>query len=305
MTAAPVAPGSGRAGVVGLGQMGGLMARALAEAGWAVDVFDVFPEAIERMAGVAGIHPAGSAREVGERADVVLTSVYSPDDVESALLDPEGGVLAGQKPGKIAIDTSTNSLDCTTKVVAAYEAKGVDFLASPVSGRAPHLTMMVGGDRTAYERSSEVLGAISDRTIFLGPATAACMAKHINQYLTYANFLVASEGLVAGARAGIPLEALAAVLEGGSGNSFMLPFALMGAIDRTPPVSPAALRMVAKDVRLAAANLARVGVASPILALANQTYDDAEGAVGGEPFPIMVRVLAEHYGLDSHFQLPG
>ena len=304
MTGASVTAASGRVGVVGLGQMGGLMARALAERGWAVDVYDVFPEAIERMADVANIHPAGSAREVGERADVVLTSVYSPDDVESALIDPAAGVLAGQQPGKIAIDTSTNSLDCTAKVAAAYEAKGVAFLAAPVSGRAPHLTMMVGGDRAAYDRSAEVLAGISDRTIFLGEATAACMAKHINQYLTYTNFLVASEGLVAGAKAGIPLDALATVLEGGSGNSFMLPFALMGAIDRIPPVSPAALRMVAKDVRLAASNLERVGVASELLALANRTYAAAEAAVGTEPFPVMVRVLAEHYGLDSHFQPP-
>jgi 3-hydroxyisobutyrate dehydrogenase len=305
VTGATLNAGSGRVGVVGLGQMGSLMARSLAARGWSVDVYDVFPEAVERMAGLDNIDPAGSASEVGERSDVVLTSVYSPDDVEFALLDPEAGVLAGQQPGKIAIDTSTNSLECTAKVVAAYEAKGVAFLAAPVSGRAPHLTMMVGGDRAAYDGCVAVLAGISDRTIFLGDATAACMAKHINQFLTYVNFLVASEGLVAGAKAGIPLEALATVLEGGSGNSFMLPFALMGAIDRIPPVSPAALRMVAKDVRLAAASLKRIGVPSQVLALVNQAYDAAEGAFGAEPFPVMVRVTGDHYGLDPPFSPHG
>jgi 3-hydroxyisobutyrate dehydrogenase-like beta-hydroxyacid dehydrogenase len=291
-------------GVIGLGQMGGGMARAFAEQGRSLHVYDVRRDAADALNEFDNVHVASSAREVGANADVVVVSVYSAADSVAALLDPESGALGGQEPGKITIDMTTTTLDATLEVEAAYNAKGVGFLAAPVSGRPPHMTIMAGGDRSVFDRSEGVLAEIGDRSIFLGTPGAACIAKHINQFLTWSNFLIACEGVVAGAQAGIPLDGLAEVLVGGSGNSMALGFALAEVTDRQPPVTPASLGLVAKDVKLAAANLARVGIESPMFAHAVDVYTDADKSVGHEPFPVLLRVLAEHYGLDPQLMVP-
>lgn len=288
-----------RIGVVGLGVMGGGMAVALADRGRSLSVFDVSPGAADAVAAEAGqLRTLDSARSVAEKSDLVITCVYGPLDAEAALLDPETGVVAGLQPGAICIDCTTNTLDITERIEYACNAKGARFLASPVTGRPPRMTMMMGGDRSAFDDAQEALADIATKTVFLGTAAAACVAKHINQYLAYANMLIACEGLVAAAKAGVPLDELAAVLEGGSCNSAMLPFALSEALKRDAPIAPAALRLVAKDVRLSRQSLDALGVTSGVLARVDEMYATAEMTLAQEPFPVLLQSVARHYGVD-------
>lgn len=297
-----------KVGVVGLGVMGGGMAVALASGGGGreVNVFDVRPGAADALSPTAGsLKSCSSAREVAEASDVVITCVYSPSDAEAALLDPSVGVVAGLQPGAICIDTTTNTLDVIGRIEQACQDKGARFLASPVTGRPPRMTMMIGGDRGAFDEAREVLSDIGTKLVFLGTAQAACVAKHVNQYLTYASVLVASEGLVAAAKAGVPLAELADVLEGGSGNSFMLGFVLSEALEgREPPVVPAALRLVAKDVRLANETFSSMGFSSDVLGRINDSYASAEETIAGQPFPELLRKVAERYGVDPDAAFP-
>lgn len=239
----------------------------------------------------------GTAREVAENSDLVITCVYSPTDAEAALLDDEAGVIAGLAPGTICVDATTNVLDVIQRAEAACLARGARFLASPVTGRPPRMTMMMGGNQSAYDEALPLLREIALNPAFLGTAEAACMAKHVNQYITYANVLVACEGMAAAAKAGVPLEALAQVLENGSANSFMLRFVLSEVVGREPPVVPAALRLVAKDVRLSRQSFDAIGVPSALLAMANDMYDEAEASRAEEAFPTLFRAVAEHYGV--------
>lgn len=280
-----------RVGLIGLGQMGSAMARAFADGGRAVYAFDVRPDVVAQAAAEGLVTAAASAREVGEAADTVVVAVYSPHDAHTAML-ADDGVLAGQTSGKVTVDTTTNSVDVTRQLVSAYAGRGVDFLTSPVTGRPPHMTMMMGGDRVVFDRVADLLDDVADRTIFVGSWEAACITKHVNQFLTYLNFAVACEGLVAAQRAGISTEELCNVLETGSGNSLMLKFAVAEVTDREPPVVPAALRLVAKDIRLARESLERVGLDSELLRAANAMYDRAEQAIGEQRFPALLGYLA-------------
>ena len=280
-----------RVGLIGLGQMGSAMARAFADGGREVYAFDVRPDVVAEAAAEGLVTAAASAREVGEAADTVVVAVYSPHDAHAAML-ADDGVLAGQTSGKVTVDTTTNSVDVTRQLVAAYTEQGVDFLTSPVTGRPPHMTMMMGGERGVFDRVTDLLGDVADRTIFVGSWEAACIAKHVNQFLTYLNFVVACEGLVAAQRAGISTDELCNVLETGSGNSLMLKFAISEVTEREPPVVPAALRLVAKDIRLARESLERVGLDSELLRTANAMYDRAEQAIGEQRFPALLGHLA-------------
>src|SRR5581483_395020 len=235
----------------------------------------------------------------------VITCVYSPSDAEAALLDPSVGVIAGLQPGAICIDTTTNTLEVIGKAAQACQAKGARFLASPVTGRPPRMTMMIGGDRSAFDDAREVLGDIGTKLVFLGTAQAACVAKHVNQYLTYASVLVACEGFAVAAKAGVPLSELADVLLGGSGNSAMLGFVLSEALeDREAPGRPAALRLVAKDVRLAHETFSAMGFSSNVLARINEAYVSAEETVADQPFPVLLRNVAQRYGVDPDAAFP-
>jgi 3-hydroxyisobutyrate dehydrogenase-like beta-hydroxyacid dehydrogenase len=294
--------GSGlRVGVVGLGVMGGGMAVHLAAGGSGggreVNVFDVRPGAADALSPEGGsLKSWGSAREVAQNSDLVITCVYSPADAEAALLS-EDGVIGGLAAGSICIDTTTNTIDVIARAEAACAAKGVRFLASPVTSRPPRMTMMMGGDRSAFDEALPIIADIAANPVYLGTAEAACIAKHVNQYLTYANVLVACEGMAAAAKAGVPLEAMAKVLQGGSGNSFMLGFVLSEVVGWDPPVVPAALRLVAKDVRLSRQSFDAIGVDSTLLATANELYDAAENTLAEEPFPTLYRAVAERYGV--------
>lgn len=280
-----------RIGVIGLGQMGSAMAKAFADGGREVHAFDVRADSVAAAAAEGWVTPASTARDVAEAADMVVVAVYSPQDAQSAML-ADDGVLAGQTAGKVTVDTTTNSVDVTRELVAAYAARGVDFLTAPVTGRPPHMTMMMGGDRGVFDRVTDTLGDVADRTIFVGSWEAACITKHVNQFLTYVNFAVACEGLVAAQKAGISIDELCNVLETGSANSLMLKFAVAEVTDREPPVVPAALRLVAKDIRLAHASLERVGLDSDLLRAANAMYDRAEQQIGEQRFPELLGYLA-------------
>lgn len=287
-------------GVVGLGVMGGSMAVHLAAMGEgrAVNVFDVRPDVAGALSPPSGsLTPCSNAREVGERSDLVITCVYSPSDAETALLDPLSGVVAGLKTGSICIDTTTSTPELASLTRARCAEKGVRFLASPVTGRPPRMTMMIGGDASAFEAAKPILAGIAANLVFLGTVEAACMAKHVNQYITYANVLIACEGMATATKAGVPLEAFARVLQNGSANSSMLSFVLAEMLDQDPPIVPAPLRLVAKDVRLARASFDALGVHSAILGHVDETYGSAERGLEDEPFPSICQVVAERYGV--------
>ena len=104
-------------GYVGLGQMGGAMASNLLNNGYPVTVYDIDPEAIQRLVEL-GASPAKSSREVAEKSEIVITSLPNPAIVESSVLGKDG-ILEGLMPGKIYFDMSTIDPDTTRKIGAA------------------------------------------------------------------------------------------------------------------------------------------------------------------------------------------
>jgi 3-hydroxyisobutyrate dehydrogenase-like beta-hydroxyacid dehydrogenase len=282
---------------VGTGTMGAAMAGCLIDAGHELTIHDIRPEATVGLA-VRGARAADSPAAAADRSEVVFTSLPGPAEVESAVLDPSSGILAGLRAGGAYIDTTTNAPGVARRVAAACRARSVDMLDAPVSGRPPGMTMMVGGDAPVFAKYRPLLAAIARNIFHVGDSGAGCIAKLVTQYLGYTNFIAALEGLLIGAKAGIDLQVLARIVPVSAGAS--------RTFDNIPRsvlsgsfTAGGTLDIVAKDLQLAC-NLAReVAAPAHLGLLAHDVLSRAQAQGWGQQgFPIAARILEAMAGCE-------
>jgi 3-hydroxyisobutyrate dehydrogenase-like beta-hydroxyacid dehydrogenase len=185
-------------------------------------VFDLNPKAMENLV-QAGAKGAGSAREVVDNSEIVLTSLPASPDVEATYLEP-GGLVERAKPGTILIDLSSVLPSTPRKIEPRAKARGVHFLEAPVSGgvsgaRAATLAIMVGGDAEPLERARPVLRAIGPNIFHVGPVGAGNIVKAINNMMACVNGLAVMEGLAVGVKAGLDPMTVYEVVKASSGGS--------------------------------------------------------------------------------------
>jgi 3-hydroxyisobutyrate dehydrogenase len=209
-------------GFIGVGNMGNPMASNVLKAGFPMVVYDRNPQAMENLI-QAGAQRADSAREVGERSEITLTSLPASPDVEAVYLDP-GGLVEGAAPGTILIDLSSVLPSTPRKIEPRAKARGVHFLEAPVSGgvsgaRAATLAIMVGGDSEVLIRAQPVLRAIGPNIFHVGPVGAGNTVKAINNMMACVNALAMMEGVALGVKAGLDPMTIYEVVKASSGGS--------------------------------------------------------------------------------------
>jgi 3-hydroxyisobutyrate dehydrogenase len=209
-------------GFIGLGNMGNPMAANVLKNGFPMTVFDREPKTMANLV-EAGAQGAASAKEVVERAEVVLTSLPGSPEVEDAYLGGSG-LIDLAKPGSVFIELSSVLPSTPKKLEARAKARGVHFLEAPVSGgvtgaRAATLAIMAGGDAAVLERVRPILRAIGPNIYHVGPAGAGNTVKAINNMMASVNALAMMEGLIVGLKAGLSLETVSEIVKASSGNS--------------------------------------------------------------------------------------
>lgn len=214
-----------RVGFIGLGAMGEPMARNVLKRGFPLVVHDVRPEPVAALT-AAGARAVASPRGVAEAADVIVTMLPGREEVTGVYLGP-GGVVEGARAGQIAVDMSTIPPMTTREVGAALAARGVRMLDAPVARTreaavAGTLSIMVGGERQAFEECRDLLGAMGTDVSHCGALGAGEVVKLVNNLVLFANVAALAEGLVLGARAGVDPGTLVDVLGRGSADSFAL-----------------------------------------------------------------------------------
>lgn len=244
-----------KVGYIGVGNMGGPMCRNLIKkSNHAVTVFDLNPAAVKTCTDL-GATAGKSIADVTRDADVVMTSLPMPRDVEAVTLG-DNGILANIGKGKTYIDLSTNAPSMVKKIGAAMAAKGIAMLDAPVSGgtvgaEAATIAIMVGGDRKAFDDALPVLQSFSANVIHMGPLGSGTVAKLCNNMMAFCNAAAASEALMLGVTAGLDPAKLVQVIASSSGNSSIFKAFSERALSGKFSPPSFALNLAHKDLHLA------------------------------------------------------
>jgi 3-hydroxyisobutyrate dehydrogenase-like beta-hydroxyacid dehydrogenase len=281
-----------RIAFIGLGNMGGPMAANVVSAGFRTVATDL--DAAKVDAAVAtGAESAPDATSAVVDADIVMTSLPGPAQVRAVgeLIVPLMGA------GATWIDLSTNDLDCARHIGKLAQDHEVSVLDAPVSGGvegaiAGTLTVLVGGDPTAYEHCLPVLEAIGERIDLLGPHGAGYVAKISQVMLCYLNSVCLTEALMLGVKGGVDPAKMLDIVRNSTGRSYVAdrygPELLNGGYDDTFD-----LGLAAKDLRLALELAENVGATLPFTAGVSNLYAAAEATFGFEAPHLMAMQAIE------------
>ena len=284
-------------GYIGTGTMGNPMAKALIEAGHTVAVHDLRRESATNLCEM-GANWADSPRELAAASEVVFTSLPGPVEAEQVLTDPENGILAGLKRGGVWVDTTTNSPTVIHRLAGICQQRGIEMLDSPVSGRIPNMTMMVGGDPAVFEMLRPLLETMGKDVIYVGVTASGCTAKLVTQYLGYSNFVAGVEGMLIGAKAGLDMDILAKLIPISASASGVMNRSLEVLLDGTF-ASNGTLDIVAKDLHLACQLARDVQAPSRIGDIVDDVLQRAQAqGWGQEGFPAVAKVLEQMAGAD-------
>ncbi len=207
-------------GFVGLGNMGGRMARRLVGAGITVVGYDVR----DGQADSAGAIAAGSPAEVCAGSECVLLSLPDSTVVESVVLGG-GGLAAAARSGQVIIDLSTAAPASTRRIHATLAALGVEYLDAGISGGAAAaekgtLTIMAGGSAAALDAIRWVFEPIASKVVLMGESGAGHSTKLLNNFLNAVSLAATAEVMVAARKAGLDLAAVLDVINSSSGVNY-------------------------------------------------------------------------------------
>jgi 3-hydroxyisobutyrate dehydrogenase len=247
-------------GFIGLGLMGGPMARNLQKAGYQLVINDRRREAgAEHLA--AGAVWADSPKALAEQCELMFTCLPGLPQIEQVTVG-EHGLIEGVRPGQALFEMSTSTPEQVKRLHKHFAAKGVHMLDAPISGGARgaqhgRLAIWVGGDKAVYERYESTLRVMGDQPVHVGDIGAGLVTKLVHNCASQATQAAIAEAFVLGVKAGAePLSLWKAIRHGGIGRRRTFD----GLIDQFLPGeydSPqAALSIVYKDVK-SATELAR------------------------------------------------
>ena len=288
-------------GFIGLGNMGGPMARNLLKAGHALKGFDLSAAALDALEQAGGACASGIADAV-TGADVVVTMLPAGPHVRQAYLG-EGGILASARKGALLVDCSTIDVVTAREVCAAAEAAGFAMVDAPVSGgvggaEAATLTLMVGGTDAAFGRAKPILDAMGKTIVHCGGPGNGQAAKICNNMLLGISMIGACEAFALAEKLGLEHQKLFDVASKSSGQCWAV--TTYCPVPGPVPTSPAnrdyragfTADMMVKDLRLAQDAAQKAGAATPLGAAAQALYALYTGAGhGAADFSGIIRMM--------------
>jgi 3-hydroxyisobutyrate dehydrogenase len=273
-------------GFIGLGIMGGAMARRLIEAGHKVTVTNRTPSKMQPLVALGARH-APTPRAAAEGNEIVISIVTDSSDVEEVLLGAEGAVHAAEK-GALFIDMSTIAPERSRQVGRSLKTKGISFLDAPVTGgdvgaREGTLSILVGGEKADLERARELFNVLGKRITHCGPQGAGQTVKACNQILGAMNLLGIAEALHLARLSGIDQGLVVEALTPGAGGSWALE-KLGPRIARGDFQPGFMVDLIQKDLRIVQDAARSLGLPLEGTALAQKLFSDnqarGEGRLG-------------------------
>jgi 3-hydroxyisobutyrate dehydrogenase len=268
-----------RVAFLGLGVMGLPMAGHLARAGHAVTVYNRSPAKAQAWVAEFGGAAKSTPREAAAGADVVFCCVGNDDDLRSVTLGANGA-FAGMKAGAVFVDHTTASADVARELYAAAKTLGLAFVDAPVSGgqagaQNGALTVMCGGDTTAFETARPVAVAFSRAFTLMGDSGAGQLTKMVNQICIAGLVQGLSEAIAFGQKAGLDMLQVLDVIGKGAAQSWQMDNRGKTMVEDRFDFG-FAVDWMRKDLGLVLEEARRNGARLPVTALVDQFYADLQ-----------------------------
>jgi 3-hydroxyisobutyrate dehydrogenase len=283
-------------GFIGLGAMGFPMARHLAKE-HEVIVWNRTAEKAERHAREHGSHLAKSLQDVAQ-APVIITMLPTSGEVDEIV----DRLLPHLKKGTLWIDATSGDPNVSRQTARRLAEKGVDFVDAPVTGAIvgaenATLTIMIGGEPSAFERARDVLRLNGKTIIHVGSAGSGHAIKVLTNSIMGATVWITSECMLLAKKLGIDMKTAFAVTNAGSGRSNasenLLPMRLVDG--KWPLVFKLAHHD--KDIRIAASLSHQQHASTPMLALTSQLFTAALHELGdGADYIEVAKIVAQMNG---------
>lgn len=273
-----------KAAFIGLGVMGFPMAGHLAAAGLEVCVYNRNGAKADAWLAAHTGRKAETPRAAAEGADFIFTCVGNDDDLRAVIMGADGA-LAGMKPGALLIDNTTSSADVARELAQACAAQDCAMLDAPVSGGEAGavngmLTVMVGGDETAFAKAEPVMAHYARAIKLMGPSGAGQLTKMVNQICIGGLVQGLSEGLVFAQKAGLDGGAVIETISKGAAQSWQMENRYASMIDNQFDFGFAVDWMI-KDLAIVLDEAAKNGAPLPVTELVKGYYEEVQAAGGG------------------------
>jgi len=211
---------------IGLGVMGYPMAGHLQKAGYSVTVYNRTTEKAQRWVDEFGGGYATTPAEAAREADIVFCCVGNDDDLRS-VLTAEQGAFQGMSQGALLVDHTTASANVAREMAQEAQARGLGFLDAPVSGGQAGaengvLTVMVGGEESAFACAEPVIRSYAKAITLLGPAGSGQLCKMVNQICIAGVLQGLSEGLNFAKQLGVEANTLIEAIGKGAAQSWQM-----------------------------------------------------------------------------------
>ena len=264
---------------LGLGVMGGPMARHLAAKGHEVTVYNRTIAKAEAWVLAHGGAFAATPREAAKGQAIVFACVGNDDDLRQVTIGPDGA-FEGLAAGAIFVDHTTASAEVARELDEAARARGAAFIDAPVSGGQAGaengvLTVMCGGDGEAYARAEPVIMSFARACRLMGPAGSGQLTKMINQICIAGLVQGLAEGIHFGKKAGLDIEAVLDVISKGAAGSWQME-------NRGKTMNQGkfdfgfAVDWMRKDLSIVLGEARKNGASLPVTALVDQFYADVQ-----------------------------
>ena len=293
---------------VGFGTIGEIYSGHLMKANGQLILYDIDRERLEQLA-PEQTELADSPRQVAEASEIIILALPSPEAVKSVVFG-EDGILKGGQPGSLILDISTIDPLTSQQVDQGARENGISYLEAPVSGGEPmsagtdgarkaNITFICGGAQEAFERARPILNILGSHWFLLGPAGAGSTVKLISNLMSGLNNLVAAEGFVLGAAAGIPWQKLIEVFRHTDAKSFQMTDYMEPRMIRKDFEPGFSTDLMYKDHRLAGDLALQLKVPLPLNSIAVQVYQMLRASGRGKTdFTEALNLMGEWAGVD-------
>ena len=273
-----------RIAFIGLGVMGQPMAGHLLAAGHELLVYSRTKSKSRGLLN-RGAKWAASPAEAASHADVIFICVTDTPDVQAVVQDDKG-IADSIKRGAIVVDHSTISPSATRKIAKDLATRGVKFLDAPISGgdvgaKNATLSIMVGGDKDAFEKVLPLLRVMGKSITHCGPSGTGQLTKLVNQICVSVTNMAVCEALVFAKRNGLDMEKTIEAVAGGAAGSWQL--SNLGPKMIKHDLAPGfSIDLQQKDLKIVLQTAEESNASLPAASLVHQLFTAAQAAGHGK-----------------------